>query len=202
MNIHWKRWYWNWHSDTLATWCEEPIQKRPWCWERLKAGRERSDRVRWLDGITDSIDMSLSKLYELVKSLVSFIPWGHKESDISWRLNNSDNATSGFLRKPFEEVKLFHISVLNIQVSFKFLVSISWVCVRLCSMYKTSYRSVQLVSLPKSLYIPTCHSWHTVLSIWTHSCNSCISSFRSIIWRLWEIAHLPNKVLWNLESIF
>ena len=91
----------------------------------MKAGRERSDRVRWLDGITDSIDMSLSKLYKLVKSLVSFIPWGHKESDISWRLNNSDNATSGFLRKPFEEVKLFHISVLNIQVSFKFLVSIS-----------------------------------------------------------------------------
>ena len=35
--------------------------------------------MRWLDGITDSMDMSLSKLQELVKACCS--PWGHKESD-------------------------------------------------------------------------------------------------------------------------
>ena len=34
-------WYWNWSSNTLATWCEEPTHwKRPWCWERLKMGGE------------------------------------------------------------------------------------------------------------------------------------------------------------------
>ena len=37
--------------------------KRPWCWERLKAGGEGDDRGH---GITDSMDMSLSKLRELV----------------------------------------------------------------------------------------------------------------------------------------
>ena len=56
----------------LATWCEELTHlKRPWCWERLKAGGEGDDR-RW-DGWmasptnhAESMDMSLSKLRELV----------------------------------------------------------------------------------------------------------------------------------------
>ena len=42
---HWKDWCWSWNSSTLATWCKELTHlKRPWCWERLKAGGERDDR--------------------------------------------------------------------------------------------------------------------------------------------------------------
>ena len=36
---------WSWSSNTLATWCKELTHwKRPWCWERLKAGGEGDDR--------------------------------------------------------------------------------------------------------------------------------------------------------------
>ena len=45
LNIHWKDWCWSWISNTLATWCEELTNlKRPWCWERLRAGGEGNDR--------------------------------------------------------------------------------------------------------------------------------------------------------------
>ena len=57
----------SWSSSTLATWCKEPTHwKRPWCWESLKAG-EGEDRMTWLDGTIDSMDMSLSKLQDMVK---------------------------------------------------------------------------------------------------------------------------------------
>ena len=45
LSVHWKDWCWSWNSNTLATWCEELTHlKRPWCWERLRAGGEVNDR--------------------------------------------------------------------------------------------------------------------------------------------------------------
>ena len=43
LNIHWRDWCWS--SNTLVTWCKELAHwKRPWCWERLKAGGEGDNR--------------------------------------------------------------------------------------------------------------------------------------------------------------
>ena len=43
--------------------------------------------MRWLDGMTNSLNMSLSKLQELVVDKEAFSPWSCKESDMTEQLN-------------------------------------------------------------------------------------------------------------------
>ena len=80
-------------ANPLATWCEELTHwKRPWCWERLRAGGEgvTEDEMvgchHWLNGyefeqtLGDSVGQG---------NLACCSPWGHKESDTTQQLNNN-----------------------------------------------------------------------------------------------------------------
>ena len=49
--------------------------------------RRSRQRMTWLDGITDSMDVNLSELRDGQGGLVCFDSWGGKESDMTEQLN-------------------------------------------------------------------------------------------------------------------
>ena len=89
LNIHWKDWCWSWNSNTLATWYKELTRlKSPWCWGRLKVGGEEDDRMRWLEGITDSVDIELvmdrEAWHAAVNGVTKSQTWLSNWTELNW----------------------------------------------------------------------------------------------------------------------
>ena len=89
------------NANTLATWFEELTHwKRPWCWERLKAGREGDDRgwEGWMASLTQWTWVWASfGSWWWTGSLVCCSPWGQRvrhdwETELTFSIALSPNA--------------------------------------------------------------------------------------------------------------
>ena len=88
----------NWSSNALATWCKvRTLWKRPWCWERLKAGGEGDDRGwdGWMVSPTQwtGVWASSGSWWWTGKTGMLHTLWGHKESTrlIYWTTRSESN---------------------------------------------------------------------------------------------------------------
>ena len=69
--------------------------------------------MRWLDGITDSMEVSLSKLWERVKNRevwsAARSSQGHKELDTTEQLNNNNKEVTENVNDPSEAKRNTHL---------------------------------------------------------------------------------------------
>ena len=120
LNIHWKDECWSWSSNTLASWCKELTHlKRPWCWERLRAGGEGDDKGwdGWMASPTQwTWVWASSGSWWWQGCLVCYSPWGCKESDMTEQLTWTELIEPKYKEKiPGEVSSVQEVQQQNIQ---------------------------------------------------------------------------------------
>ena len=112
-------------SNTLATWYKELTHwKRPNAWKDWGQEEKGAQRMRWLDGLTDSLDMSLSKLRETLKKRETRWAAVHRlQSQTQLRDWTTTNEwiqvySGDYFQNIFSEVTLSYVSCIGKQVLY------------------------------------------------------------------------------------
>ena len=86
---------WSWSSSTLATWCKKLTHwKRPWCWERLRAGGETGNKEwdGWMASLTQWT--RLSEFWEILKDWRAWCAEVHGVTKSQTRLSDWTTITN------------------------------------------------------------------------------------------------------------
>ena len=92
-----------WPPDTDALEKTDNSLEKTLMLGKTEGKRRKRQRIKWLDSITDSVDMSLSKLWEIVKDRGSWCPTVHGVSKSCTPLSNRTTKTMRFIVSNFFE---------------------------------------------------------------------------------------------------
>ena len=150
---------------------------------RRRRGRQR---MRWLDGTIDSVDMSLSKLQEVVGReggqgiLACCSLWGHKEAGTTERLNSNQQSTLALA---------FVLVILSSCKFFSTLPSASSFCLK---SFFTGHLLSQAAAPPTPFILPHACSFFLHFLPWHVSSSNIVYNQSFILYSLF--------FSWNMHS--